>query len=107
MLQNRLFFQNVEELVKVVKPIKDVITSLEFKSTTLTDCFIQLIKLFMAIKVYQKIANPDFRTYCLEKFNTRWNQFDFKIYMLAYFLHPLYRGMYVELSLFPIIFIIN
>jgi hypothetical protein len=71
LLQNCLFFQNVEELVKVVKPIKDVITSLEFKSTTLTDCFIQLIKLSMAIKVYQKIANPDFRTYYLEKFNTR------------------------------------
>jgi hypothetical protein len=53
------------------------------------------------------IANPDFCTYCLEKFNTRWNQFDFKIYVLAYFLHPLYRGMYVELSLFPIIFITN
>jgi len=96
LLQNRLFFQNVEELVKIVKPIKEVITSLEFKTTTLTDCFIQLIKLSVAVKIYQKITNPDFRTYCLEKFNTRWNQFDFKIYMLAYFLHPLYRGVYVE-----------
>jgi hypothetical protein len=50
----------------------------------------------VAVKIYQGITNSAFRTYCLERFNTRWNQFDFNIYMLAYFLHPLYRGMYIE-----------
>ena len=87
------FFQDVEELIKIIQPIKEIITSLEFKSTTLTDCFIQLIKLSVAVKIYPTIANSSFRTYCLEQFDKRWNQFDFNIYMLAYFLHPLYRGL--------------
>ena len=60
LLQNHLFFQNVEELIKIIKPIKEVITSLEFKTTTLIDYFIQLIKLSVVIKIYQIISNFDF-----------------------------------------------
>ena len=44
-IRNQIFFQDVKELTKVIQPIKDVLTSLEYKSTTLCDCFIQLVKL--------------------------------------------------------------
>ena len=60
LLQNHLFFQNVEKLIKIVKLIKEVITSLEFKITIFIDCFIQLIKLSVTVKTYQTISNSDF-----------------------------------------------
>src|SRR2546430_2262893 len=66
---------------KVIQPIKDVLTSLEYKSTTLCDCFIQLVKLAIIIKSSSILTNTEFRSFCLEKFNLRWNQFDFKLYI--------------------------
>jgi hypothetical protein len=91
LLRNRIFYQDVEELVNIIKPIKEVLTSLEYKTTTLSDCFIQLIKLGIMIKC-TNLLNSEFRLYCLEKFNLRWSQFDFKLYLLGYFFHPSYRG---------------
>jgi hypothetical protein len=96
LLKNRIFFQDVEELIKLLKPIKEVIVSLEYKSTSLSDCFIQLMKLGIAFKSYPTITNILFRSYCIDKFNHRWRQFDFKIYLLGYFFHPSYRGIYNE-----------
>ena len=91
LLRNRIFYQDVEELVKIIKPIKEVLTSLEYKTTTLSDCFVQLMKLGFMIKI-PNLLNSEFRSYCLDKFNVRWSQFDFKLYLLGYFFHPSYRG---------------
>ena len=99
LLRNRIFYQNVEELIKIIKPIKEVLTSLEYKTTTLSDCFIQLMKLGVTIKI-PNMVNSEFRLFCLEKFNLRWSQFDFKLYMLGYFFHPLYRGKGLKLGIF-------
>ena len=71
LLRNRFFFQDVEELVKIIQPIKEVLISLEYKTTTLADCFIQLMKLGVAFKLYPNITNISFRSYCLDKFNKR------------------------------------
>ena len=84
-IRNWIFFQDIEELTKVIQPIKDVLTSLEYKSTTLCDCFIQLVKLAIIIKSPRMLTNTEFRSFCLEKFNIRWSQFDFKLYMLGFF----------------------
>ena len=67
-IRNRIFFQDVEELTKVIQPIKDVLTALEYKSTTLCDCFIQLVKLAIIIKSSSMLTNTEFRLFCLEKF---------------------------------------
>jgi hypothetical protein len=99
-IRNRIFFQDVEELTKVIQPIKDVLTSLEYKSTTLCDCFIQLVKLAIIIKSSSMLTNMEFRSFCLEKFNLRWSQFDFKLYMLGFFFHPLYRGKGLKIGIF-------
>src|SRR2546421_11237572 len=71
--------------------IKDVLTSLEYKSTTLCDCFIQLVKLAIIIKSSSMLTNTEFRSFCLEKFNLRWSQFDFKLYMLGFFSSSIQR----------------
>src|SRR4051812_43531284 len=77
LLHNQIFYENVEDIVKIIKPIKEVKTSLEFKTTTLLGCFIQLMKLGFIIKL-PNLLNSEFCSYCLEKFNLRWCQFNFK-----------------------------
>lgn len=99
LLQNRIFFQDIEELIKIIKPIKEVLTSLEYRTTTLSDCFVQLMKLGIMIRI-SNVLNPEFRSYCLEKFNLRWSQFDFRLYLLGYFFHPLYRGKGLKIGVF-------
>jgi|GraSoiStandDraft_46_1057282.scaffolds.fasta_scaffold13504_2 hypothetical protein len=89
---------DVEELEKILKPIKEAVRCLEMKSTTLADCFCQLIKLSFSIKNLPESTSA-FRNQCIAIFNKRWKQFNFNLYMLAYLLHPQYRGMYLFICL--------
>jgi len=36
--------------------------------------------------------NLEFKKKCIAIFNKRWKEFDTETYMLAFFLHPKYRG---------------
>jgi len=64
---------------------------LEARTTTLADCYIHLVSLAGAI--YRlPIQNMQFRYYCTEKFNERWNEFSNNTNLLAFFLHPKYHG---------------
>ena len=74
-----------------------MVKSLEFKTTTLADCFVELIKLSQKIKSIQPVTDYDFKYQCIELFNKRWNEFDIQLYILAYLLHPHYRGKYIIL----------
>ena len=74
---------DVEELEKILKPIKEAVRCLEMKSTTLADCFCQLIKLSFSIKNLPESTSA-FRNQCIAIFNKRWKQFNFNLYMLAY-----------------------
>jgi hypothetical protein len=83
----------IEELQSILKPIKEAVKYLEMKNATLADCFLQLIKLSYSIKNLSA-THITFQQQCTEAFNKSWKQFDFRLYMLAYLLHPLYRGTY-------------
>ena len=94
-IRNSEFFINVNKLTEVLKPIKTVITLLESANTNLADCLIQLILLANAIKKLSLRSSSEmteFRQHCVETFNKRWANFDPKLYLLAYFLHPGFRG---------------
>ncbi|CAB5363639.1 unnamed protein product [Rhizophagus irregularis] len=73
-------------------PVKSVVKSLEFKTTSLSDCFVKLIKLSQKIKLLPPVSDYDFKHKCIELFNKRWQEFDINLYLLAYLLHPNYRG---------------
>ena len=45
LFRNRSFFIDVEIINTLLGPVKSAVKALEFKSTSLTDCFIELIKL--------------------------------------------------------------
>jgi hypothetical protein len=53
-----------------------------------------------------------FKNHCIQKINKRWESFDFDPYILAYMLHPNYRGNfkiknnYINLYLLVIILIL-
>jgi hypothetical protein len=91
LIRNSEFFANVNRLTEVLKPIKTAITLLESASINLSDCFIQLILLANAIKK-KSWEKSEFHQHCIETFNKRWASFDPNLYILAYFLHPGFRG---------------
>jgi len=92
-LRDRQFFGDVEELNKILTPIKKTCKIVETKNTNLVDCFLQLVCLALAIRNLPISSNQNFREECIIAFNKRWQQFDFELYMLAYFFHPKYRGI--------------
>src|SRR3954454_7965901 len=50
LVRSRSFFTDVEAVNTLLGPVKSVVKSLEFKTTTLADCFVELIKLSQKIK---------------------------------------------------------
>ena len=96
-ISSQHFYVDLEELVSIIKPIKKALKCLEFKTTTLADCFVEIIKLYAAIKDLSETRQVLFRNEYMEIFNKRCNQFDIELYMLAYILHPKYRGKLYKL----------
>jgi hypothetical protein len=91
----RGFFHDVTFLTTVLLPLKMAILNLEAAQTNLADCFIQLIKLVVSInRISNERRMTGFKNHCIKVINDRWISFDIKPYLLAYYLHPLYRGKY-------------
>jgi hypothetical protein len=93
-MQKRGFFQDVRDLAVIIKPIKDSITLLENQDANLADCFFSLAQLGAAIKEIPESVHKMFRQHCIKSFNTRFKEFDFDEHLLAYYLHPGYKGKY-------------
>jgi hypothetical protein len=53
-----------------------------------------------AISEIPSLQNQEFKKTCIAIFNKRWKEFDINIYMLAFFLHPKYRGKYILIYLY-------
>ena len=94
LVRSRTFFTDVEAVNTLLGPVKSVVKSLEFKTTTLADCFVELIKLSQRINSLPPVSNYDFKYQCVEIFNKRWQEFDIQLYLLAYLLYSHYRGEY-------------
>ena len=83
--------------MNILQPIKSTITILESKTATLADCFFYICCLESSLYYIPAITNniyQNFHDYSFKKFNNRWQEFDYKIFVLAYFLHPVYRGKF-------------
>jgi hypothetical protein len=75
-------------------PIKNAITIVESDNINLADVFIQIIRLAYKIKHLNNIELNGFKQYAINSFNKRWEEFEIDPYLLAYFLHPSYRGWF-------------
>ncbi|CAG8794498.1 17448_t:CDS:2, partial [Cetraspora pellucida] len=93
--RDRQFWVNVEVLAKVLSPAKNAIKIVESKATTTADIFLFLVQMASAINTLSAndlSERTEFRKQCIQFYNKRWKEFDIKFYILAYFLHPKYRG---------------
>ena len=98
MLQDEEFFTLCRYIRSIWAPIKECINILESNTATLADCFIYMIKL--AVAIYRLPNSNPFKNPTIHIFNNRYIQFQHPAYLLCYFLHPQYRGLYLFFLLF-------
>ncbi|RIB04451.1 hypothetical protein C2G38_2149016 [Gigaspora rosea] len=73
---------------------------LESKMANLADCYLGYIKLAIAIKNIFQDHHLMFYRKCVSIFNERFHALDYDEYLLAYYLHPKYRGTGIKQSQF-------
>ncbi|GBC23318.2 ribonuclease H-like domain-containing protein [Rhizophagus irregularis DAOM 181602=DAOM 197198] len=91
LIQDEEFFTNCHHIRSIWAPIKECINILEAKSASLADCFVQMIKL--AIAIFRLPSSNPFKASAIQIFNHRYLEFQHPAYLLCYFLHPYYRGL--------------
>ena len=79
-------------LSQILLPIKNAIKLTEGDNTTLADVFVQMIRLSYKLKNMNNNNMILLKQHAINVFNQRWNEFEIGPYILAYFLHPAYRG---------------
>jgi hypothetical protein len=90
--RKRGFFNDVYNLANVMKPIKEAILCLEGSKTTLADCYFSLACLGCSINNISENEHKMFHRHAIAVFNDRFQEFDFDEYLLAYYIHPGYKG---------------
>lgn len=77
----------------ILEPLRSTVLSLERSDTTLADCFIMLVRLAVKInKIPHEEGIGGFKNHCIKAINKRWESIDLNPYILAYSLHPGFRG---------------
>jgi len=76
-----------------MKPIKEAILTLESNKATLADCYFSLAYLGQSINKIPEDDHMIFRQHAIKIFNERFILYDFDEYLLAYYIHPGYKGM--------------
>ncbi|PKK55755.1 hypothetical protein RhiirC2_858884 [Rhizophagus irregularis] len=94
--RKRGFFNDVCDLANIMKPIKEAILNLESSKATLADCYFFLAYLGRSINKIPKDDHVIFRQYAIKTFNERFKIYDFDEYLLAYYIHPGYKGIGVK-----------
>ena len=84
-LCERTFFDDLNHLVQVLKYVKEAVVISQSNKTTLVDYFINLVKLAAIIKKISVKFYKNFCTYCINKFNERWKEFQYDEFLLAFF----------------------
>ena len=76
-----------------MKPIKEAILTLESNKATMADCYFSLAYIGQSIYKIPEDDHMMFRRHAIKIFNERFILYDFDEYLLAYFIHPGYKGM--------------
>ena len=95
LIRDRQFWANAESLAKVLAPAKSAVKMVEARTTSMADVFLALIRMATAIKslpCQDTQERVEFRKQSIQFYNKRWKEFDVETYILAYFLHPKFRG---------------
>ncbi|CAF4156972.1 unnamed protein product [Rotaria sordida] len=92
-INNRLFFHDIESLHKIMQPLAYAMTIIQSSSITLADCY--LILSYLRLTTDKFVANIETQTF--GKFvgkvvDIRLKEFQNGLYLSAYYRHPKYRG---------------
>ena len=97
-IQSPLYWQQVEQLIKTVKPIVDAIGNLESREANLADCMLELIR--CARHMYQVTVDDGdditFLNHAKLTFNREFHSMNTDLHALALFLHPTCRNLAVS-----------
>ncbi|CAF1516662.1 unnamed protein product [Rotaria sordida] len=92
-INNRLFFHDIENLHKIMPPLAYAMTIIQSSSITLADCY--LILSYLCLTTDKFVVNTETQTF--NKFvgkvvDIRLKEFQNDLYLSAYYLHPKYRS---------------
>src|SRR6266511_4465871 len=90
--RKRGFFNNVIDLANIIKSIKEAILNLESSKAILADCYFYLAYLGRSINKISEDDHVIFHQYAIKIFNECFKTYDFDKYLLAYYIHPDYKG---------------
>ncbi|PKC71131.1 hypothetical protein RhiirA1_390784 [Rhizophagus irregularis] len=85
-------FDDICVILDILKLIKEAILMLERTYTTLADCYLYLLRIATFFKQMPMNDYRSLKNSCIKAFNERYKEFDEDIYLLAFFLHPQYKG---------------
>ncbi|KAF0468706.1 zinc finger bed domain-containing protein 1-like [Gigaspora margarita] len=88
----KLNTSDIEQLEIILAPAIRTIRAVEAKSSNMASCFLELVKMAIAIKNISNITDINFKKQCIKIYNKYWKQIDILTYFLVYFLHPKYRN---------------
>ncbi|CAB4411425.1 unnamed protein product [Rhizophagus irregularis] len=91
-LKKQGFFDDIHVISDILKPIKEAILMLERTYITLADCYLYLLRIATFFKQMPMNDYRSLKNSCIKAFNKRYKEFDEDIYLLAFFLHPQYKG---------------
>ncbi|RGB22290.1 hypothetical protein C1646_776347 [Rhizophagus diaphanus] len=75
----------------ILNPLCKVVLALERREADLSDCYLELVQISLAIKKLLRQFYSEFRNYYIKKINARFNEFDDNDYLLAFFLNSLFQ----------------
>ncbi|CAB4489581.1 unnamed protein product [Rhizophagus irregularis] len=100
-LYNKGFFSDMQHLSEVLFPIKNAILAVEVTNSTLTDTYVNLMKIAAVIQnLFTDDEYKGFCNHCIKKFNHRFKEFNNPTYQLAFFLHSAYKRAELKFSAF-------
>src|SRR5215204_1133799 len=95
-IRDHQFWQEVEKFRDVLAPAKRAVKNIEAKSSNMASCFLELVKMAIAIKNLPSSLDTNFKRQCIRIFNKRWEKLDIMTYLLTFFFHPKYRGKLIS-----------
>ena len=86
------FFNELKVLAFILNPLCNAVLALERRSANLSDCYLNLAYVAAAFKKLPRDFNSEFKKHCTLMINKRLEEFDDDLYLLAFFLNPLFRA---------------
>jgi hypothetical protein len=92
------FWQSLDQLIRIAKPLVDAIGNLESRDCTLADCLLEMIRCARIISEMklQDGDDPMFLEHTKRVLNKRFRHMNTLIHSLALFLHPLCRKLAIS-----------